>query len=337
MNDLTTSSVARRNILNNNYALWELEKQLNLESLTYDGEFVFTKSMVSNYFDVDVRTIERYISEYKEELEKSGYRILTGTELNRFKKENESKFGTDIDVGTKTTILAIFNFRAFLNIAMLLSDSERAKELRSVMLDLVIDVINQRAGGQTKFINQRDSNFLISWLNENNFRKEFTDALDHYVDMGPIKYGIYTNRIYTDIFAEKADEYRQILKLSKSDSIRDTMYSEVLTLIASYESGLSYELKVKSESLGRKLTQAEANRVFKEYHMHPRNAPLLYDARTKMASRDLAFRDALHQKLEDYIRPISSDEYERFIGGRSVSIEEQLDAAKDVFLRLKEY
>jgi len=337
MNDFTTSIVARQNVLNNTYALWELEKQLNIDSLTYDGEFVMTKDMVSNYFEIDTRTVERYVSDYKEELEKSGYKVLSGTELNRFKKENESKFGTDINVGTKTTILSIFNFRAFLNIAMLISDSDQAKELRNAMLDIVIDVINQRAGGQTKYINQRDSDFLVSWLRENNFRKEFTDALDFYVDMGAIKYGMYTNRIYTDIFEEKADEYRQILNLKKNERIRDTMYSEVLTLIASYESGLAYELKKASEELGRKLTQSEANRIFKEYHMHPRNKPLLHDARTKMASRDLALRDALHQKLEDYIHPLSSDEYEKFIGERSVSIEEQLEEAKDIFLRLKEY
>lgn len=337
MNNLTSSSIARQNILNNDYALAELEKQLNINSLLYDGEFVLTKEMTANYFDVDTRTIERYVSEYKTELKKNGYRVLSGPELYRFKIENASNFGTDINVGTKTTILSIFNFRAFLNIAMLLSDSIPAKELRNVILDIVIDVINQKAGGKTKYINQRDSEFLSSWIQENNFRKDFTDALDLYVNMGTVKYGIYTNRIYTDIFGEKANEYRQILKLSKNDRIRDTMYSEVLTLIASYETGLAFELKKKSESLGRKLTQSETNSLFKEYHSHPRNKPLLHDARTKMASRDLAFRDALHLKLSDYIKPLSSEEYEKFIGKNSIAIEEQLEAAKDIFKRLKEY
>lgn len=337
MNNLTTSSVARQNILNNSYALLELKKQLNIDSLSFDGEFVLTKDMVARYFDVDVRTIERYVSEYKDELEKNGYKILSGAELIRFKNENLFSFGTDINVGTKVTILSIFNFRAFLNIAMLLSDSHKAKELRSIILDITIDVLNQKAGGKTKYINQRDSDFLASWLQENDFRKDFTDSLDSYVAMGNIKYGLYTNRIYTQIFGEKADEYRQILKLSKNARIRDTMYSEVLTLIASYESGLAFELKEKYDELGRKLTQSETDEVFRKYHQHPRNIPLLHDARTKMASRDLAFRDALHLKLEDYVQPITSDEYEKFIGEKSVSIEEQLEAAKDIFKRLKDY
>ena len=43
------------------------------------------------------------------------------------------------------------------------------------MLDIVIDFINQKAGGATKYINQRDSDFIGAFLQEENYRKEFTD------------------------------------------------------------------------------------------------------------------------------------------------------------------
>ena len=43
------------------------------------------------------------------------------------------------------------------------------------MLDIVIDFINQKAGGATKYINQRDSDFIDAFLQEENYRKEFTD------------------------------------------------------------------------------------------------------------------------------------------------------------------
>lgn len=36
-----------------------------------------------------------------------------------------------------------------------------------------------------------------------------------------------------------------------------------------------------------------------------------------MASRYLAFRDALHVKLTDYISPLQATEYERFLGEKS--------------------
>ena len=76
-----------------------------------------------------------------------------------------------------------------------------------------------------------------------------TDALRDYVDMGNAKYGIYTDKIYQSIFREKAKEYKQVLKLSSKDRVRDTLYSEVLTLIASYECGLAELIKQQSEKL----------------------------------------------------------------------------------------
>ena len=55
-----------------------------------------------------------------------------------------------------------FDFRAFLNLAMLVVESDRARTLSRMMLDIVIDTINLRAGGGTKYINQRDEAYLYS-------------------------------------------------------------------------------------------------------------------------------------------------------------------------------
>ena len=44
--------------------------------------------------------------------------------------------------------LSIFDFRSFLNIGMLLTTSEKAKQVRSLMLDIVIAIINEKTGGQ---------------------------------------------------------------------------------------------------------------------------------------------------------------------------------------------
>lgn len=84
------------------------------------------------------------------------------------------KFATDINVGHKIRNLTVFDFRSFLNIGMLLSESERAKNLRQLMLDIVIDLINRKTGGGTKYINQRDKDFLFSSLQEDNYRRQFT-------------------------------------------------------------------------------------------------------------------------------------------------------------------
>ena len=66
--------------------------------------------------------------------------------------------------------------------------------------------------GGNKIHNQREW-VLNSWFNEESIR--FTFALDNYVNMGPVKYGMYTNKIYKNIFREKADEYKKVLRLKK--------------------------------------------------------------------------------------------------------------------------
>lgn len=333
--DLTESLHDRQNILNNRYALQKAEQHLALGGVQFNGESVFTKQQVMELFEISERTIERYLSSHADELKNNGYQILRGLKLREFKALS---YGADIDDGTKTSVLGVFTFRAILNLGMLLTDSERAKELRSRVLDIVIDVLAERAGGHTKYINQRDQDYLMAAFQEENYRKQFTDALDKYVDGNKWKYGRFTNLIYQSIFHENAAEYKKILKLAEKDKIRETMYSEVLTLIASFESGIAHELERQSVSLGRPLTQKEAELLFASFEQHPLFKPLILDARTKMASRDLCFRDALHEKLEAYIKSVPEADFERFLGEKSKSLEDQLSDPEtlEVFKRLKD-
>jgi len=154
--------------------------------------------------------------------------------------------------------------------------------------------------------------------------------------MGNAKYAIYTNKIYTAIFREKATEYRQILKLSEKENVRETMYSEVLDLISSFEFGLAKLVEERSKKLGRLLTSIELDSLFTAFKNLPLWIPLVEKARRKMASRDLAFRDVLHQQLEEYIGSVPTGDFERFLGEKSKELAERIDDAKDVFKRLKE-
>jgi hypothetical protein len=295
--------------------------------------------MVATYFEVELRTIERYVSENQNEISTNGYEILKGKRLKKFLECVNEQDVPDINVGNisnRTPQMAIFDFRSFLNIAMLLVESPVAKSLRQVILDIVIDFINQKAGGATKYINQRDSDFIGAFLQEENYRREFTDALRDYVDMGNAKYGIYTDKIYQSIFREKSKEYRQVLKLTAKDRVRDTFYSEILTLIASYECGLAEMIKQQSEQLGHKLNNWELSDLFNAFESLPLWKPLIIQARTKMASRDMALRDAFHYQLEEYIKPLEKEEYERFLGAAGDELEKLMEENRDVLRRLKE-
>ncbi len=334
--DLTTSQIDRQNILNNEFAISEIQKATNVKCIVWNGEYYLTKELVAEFFGVDVRTIERYLSRDGEELQLNGYTVLKGIVLQEFLEAYKNDFATDIDVGHKIRSLGVFNFRSFLNIAMLLVESETAAEVRKIMLDIVIDLINQKAGGSTKYINQRDTDFVGAFLQEENYRKEFTDALRDYVDMGNAKYGIYTDKIYQSIFREKAKEYKQVLRLSEKDRIRDTFYSEILTLISSYECGLAAMIKDQSNQMGRKLNNWELSDLFKAFESLPMWKPLIIQARTKMASRDMALRDAFHFQLEEYIRPLETEEYNKFLGSAGEELEKLLAENQDVLRRLKE-
>lgn len=336
MKDLTNSNIARQNILNNTYAIEEIQYAIGIEGIMFENQFRFLKSQIASFFEIDERTVERYLEIHENELKVNGYEVLRGKRLKDFKMQIKNMDVGDIYVAQSTANLGLFNFRAFLNLGMLLTESEKAKSLRGIVLDIVLDTINKRTGGCTKYINQRDEDFILSYYKEESYRKEFTYALSNYIAMGNAKYAIYTNKIYQSIFKEHATEYRQILKLSERDNVRETMYSEVLDLISSYEFGLAKLIEERFFKLGRKLSSFEIDDLFSAFEQLPLWIPLIEKARRKMASRDLAFRDVLHQHLEEYIGAVPTADFERFIGEKSKELAERLEEAKDVFKRLKE-
>lgn len=241
-------------------------------------------------------------------------------------------------IGLRATSLSVFTFKALLNIGMLLQSSDKAKEVRSFILNIVIDVLNKKLGGSTKFINQREQEFLPAAIREISYRKEFTNSLDLYIENNKSKYGLLTDKIYKSIFYENAKEYRQVLDLDTKENVRSTMYSEVLDLIASYENGFADFLKIQFELKGNQFSVTEADAIFKKFEKLTEKIyePLKQKARGLMASRDMAFRDALHEKLKDYIGAVSSDDFEKFLGDKSKTLEERITENIDVFKRLKD-
>lgn len=334
--DLTSSSIDRQNILNNELALIEIQNKSSFTGILWNGEVMFTREMASELFEVDIRTIGRYIEQYNDELTKNGYQVLKGKRLKEFLKEMQASFGKDINVPTKTTVLGVFNVRSFLNLAMLLSESEKAKILRQMMLDIVIDLINKKTGGGTKYINQRDKDFISASLQEDNYRRQFTEALKLYVVDDHYKYAHFTDMIYISIFKEKASEYKKILDLKASDKVRDTFYSEILDIIAAYECGLADAIKAEYEKSGHLLSGSEAERLFADFEKLALWKPLIHRGRIKMASRDMALRDAFHYQLSEYIQPLDKEEYQKFLGTAGDELERLMEENKEVLKRLKE-
>lgn len=335
MKDLTTSQIDRQNILNNELAIQEIQPRCGLKGIPWNDSVYVTREMTAAFFQVDIRTISRYIEQNNEELTQNGYQVLRGKQLKSF-LEAARAFGKDINVPTKTTVLGVFDFRAFLNMAMLLSESDHAKTLRQLMLDVVIDLINRKTGGGTKYINQRDKDFVFASLQEDSYRRHFTDALKECVEEDRYKYAHFTDMIYVSIFREKAKEYKKILDLKAKDKVRDTFYSEILDIIAAYESGLADAIRKKYEACGHLLSRVEVEELFKEFENMALWKPLIHRGRTKMASRDMALRDAFHYQLSEYIHPLDKDDYQKFLGAAGDELERLMAENQEVLKRLKE-
>lgn len=334
--DLTNSRLDRQNILNNEIAVEEIQGTVEIKSVFWEERHYLTKELVAAFFEVDIRTIERYINKFGDELKANGMEILKGKRLESFIRTYDDIFATDINVGHKIRSMTVFDFRAFLDMAMLLSESEKARALRQLMLDIVIDLINKKTGGGTKYINQRDQNYLGSSLQEENYRRQFTDALRDCVVDNRFKYAHFTDLIYVSIFKEKSKEYKKILDLKANDKVRDTFYSEILDIIAAYESGLADEIKLEYERVGHELSFKEVEDLFEKFENMALWKPLIQRGRIKMASRDMALRDAFHYQLSEYIQPLDKDEYQKFLGAAGDELERLMQENQEVLKRLKE-
>lgn len=331
MKDLTMSPIDRQNVLNNMEAIVYMQEFLGLPGMLFNGEFKYTKQHIADFYAIDISTVDRYLLQNEKELKHNGYAVVKGANL----KEIKENFGPLLGDMKKTTQLGLFNFRSFLNLGMLLMESEKAKALRSKILDIVIDTLNQKSGGSTKYINQRDGDYLNSIVKEPHYRKEFTRALNLFLEMGNYKYASYTDQIYKSIFNENAKEYKLMLQLEEEENPRQTMYAEVLKLIASFETGIAHEMEVKYNELGRKLVAHELDLLIQNFSQHPLYKPLIEDARIKMASRDYGFRQILHHNLQEYIESIDKTDYDRFLGEKTKTLNEQIENHLEVFKRLK--
>ena len=111
MKDLTVSQIERQNVLNNRFAVSEIQKKLDIEGMLFEGEYRFTKKMVADFYGIDISTVNRYLSTHSDELKHNGFILCKGKSLKEFKLQ----FAHLINETSKTTQLGLFNFRSFLN------------------------------------------------------------------------------------------------------------------------------------------------------------------------------------------------------------------------------
>jgi hypothetical protein len=113
--DLTSSDIQRKNILNNNYVLKIIYDEISFSGVMFEKKYRFTKKQVAKFFEIDERTINRYIEKNKPEFEESGYEVLKYNRLKEFKLS----YVKDTDVPNideslqKTPSLGVFTLTFF--------------------------------------------------------------------------------------------------------------------------------------------------------------------------------------------------------------------------------
>jgi len=55
--DLTTSPVDRQNILNNQFAVTEIQKASQIQGIHFEGAVRLVKEQIANFFEVDARIL----------------------------------------------------------------------------------------------------------------------------------------------------------------------------------------------------------------------------------------------------------------------------------------
>ena len=95
-------------------------------------------------------------------------------------------------------------------------------------------------------------------------------------------------------------------------------------------------MKQEYEKIGRPLSCSETEELFRDFENMALWKPLIQRGRIKMASRDMALRDAFHYQLSEYIQPLDKDEYQKFLGATGDELERLMKENSDVLRRLKE-
>ncbi|WP_344445154.1 restriction endonuclease [Kitasatospora nipponensis] len=104
----------------------EVLERVRALTLLPDGVHV-TSDGVARYFEVGEQTIHSLVYDHRAELAANGYSVISGSRLSSFKEVS--------GIHSRARSLALFTRRTVLNVAMLLRDSETARQVRCHLLD----------------------------------------------------------------------------------------------------------------------------------------------------------------------------------------------------------
>lgn len=98
-----------------------------------------TEPLVAELFKVGRNCIMEYGNEQRDELEKYGFKIISGEELREFKHSKYNKHGDNVLVKSNAGRLRLYTIECVLIIGMMLKESQVAEQLREEIVNLVFN------------------------------------------------------------------------------------------------------------------------------------------------------------------------------------------------------
>ena len=99
--DLTSSVVVRQNVLNNTFAVEEIQKAVGIKGVLFEQTYLFVKKQLADFYGVTERTIENCLEKNDKELQRNGYEVLRGKRLIDFKLAASAADVSEMDFGNK--------------------------------------------------------------------------------------------------------------------------------------------------------------------------------------------------------------------------------------------
>lgn len=109
-----------------------LSKAKALVFALWQGTGAATTQQMAEYYEVPVDAVESVLRRNRDELESDGVNTLKGSDLKAFRYAS-----VNLTEASKTSQVTVWTPRAALRLGMLLRDSEVAKQVRNVLLDVV--------------------------------------------------------------------------------------------------------------------------------------------------------------------------------------------------------
>lgn len=190
------------------------------------NDFGATTEMVANYFEVgSISAIKSLVKDNRKELEENGYKVVST-------KDFDSSFKELANISPKSRTVALFTKRTILNIAMLLRDSEVAKEIRKQLLNVME---NKQAQDEFKFNVNTEKELMLEVM--------MADTEEQRM-IAMSKYREFKNR-YINKLEEKADYHDKVLKseglIAISKIANDLSMSAIKLNKILHENGVIYK------------------------------------------------------------------------------------------------